>query len=776
MWRGELFHLVTEKPKTGESRRTLLKPHFMKAGKPVPVTVRVQTGNAEALKDIHLYVFDKEGQLLESTPLRNGEATLKTAARNIEGQTQMIIGPEIPKQFQDRKLNPVMMLKMGGFQPSVRLDMNNQILISGLPKLVFPHWNWCLITGNISKTFSIDGQNKTLAVCDARVHICEVDRIRFWWPKIPVNIIDELSRKLREIILRPKPVFPPKPGPDPDPIRKLINNRNFKTDIQPLSSFGIIGPERQLQSFRMSAGNEMTEMKMSAGAEANLPQLSHSIQNGLLSSSQITVRDTILNNFHLLHPYICLWPQFWPYFYYCDEIATVYTDCNGKFNFEYFNFNNDKDIYVWVEVCINGQWVTVYRPSLPCHTKWNYACGSDINITITDPRVMPCTCGQQLQGEIVWFRSIGESATALHIEQGDANTVSIQGSSISNVGCTDIINGVRISPFGESLYFKLLFGDGFPKPGVTHYRWRKTRIKDAALNNIFFPQTTVVNGMVQKTYFVITTDAQNHMHFETKAVTLGAEGSGENIGYRIPHWDIYQDPGVPAADKLKTIQWTSPDFWSAGIDSTGLSDGTWRFDLELLNESGGSFSVVQVPKQVFQVSDYNNSGNSVDAPDTYLRINSGSPANAFNLKVKVRVDNATCVADIQDANITVNGNVEYSGRCGFLHYTDVNQPVHISFIATHPRNFARFSFGVIKGNNTENPGASQEGYVLSSVGLYALSGGIFAHDFPASQLLGTCPQAAFAENLYLTALATNGSRRLQEYDASDTNAFALSNT
>ena len=185
---------------------------------------------------------------------------------------------------------------------------------------------------------------------------------------------------------------------------------------------------------------------------------------------------------------------------------------------------------------------------------------------------------------------------------------------------------------------------------------------------------------------------------------------------------------------------------------------------------------MEVPKQVFQVSDYNNSGNSVDAPDHYLKIDMGDPSKAFNLKVKVRIDNARCHADIQDANITVNGVTEYSGRCGFLHYTDVNQRVHVSFIATQPRNFATFSFSVVKGNGTESPGINQSGYVISSVGLYTLSGGIFADDVLVSQLLGTCPQAAFAENLYVSSLATDGTRRLYEYDASDTNAFALSNT
>ena len=721
-----------------------------------PVSVKIQSSNTEALKDAHLYVFNNEGQLLETATLKSGAAALKIKAEDIEGNTQMIIGPALPREFKGRKLNPLLVKKMGGYQPSIRLNADNEIIIAGLPRFPFPNFEWCLITGSISKSFNIDGQNKTLPVCDVRVHICEVDRIRWWWWRIPPYIIDELGKKLKEIILNPKVVIPPHgPGPDPGPLERILK--------KPMDA------EMEMPAMRQAGVKALSERSTST--------LPVHVQNGLLSSSGAVVSDTIYNHFHLLHPYLCLWPWFWPYFYFCDEIATVYADCNGRFNYEYLNFTNDKDIYVWVEACINGQWVTVYRPPVPCNTRWNYICGSDINISITDPRVLPCTCGQHLAGELVWFRSIGESATALHIEQGDAHTVNVQGVPFPNVGCTDVTDSNRISPFGSTLYFKLLFGDGLPKTGITHYRWRKTEIKDAALNNILFPGTSVVNGLVQKSYFVITTDGSGHMHFETKAVTLGAEGSGENIGYRIPHWDIYQDPGVPAADKLLTIQWTSPDFWSAFLDSNSLSDGLWRFDLELLKLNGaGVFQVVEVPKQVFQVSDYNNSGDSVDAPDPYLKIDIGNPSQAFNLKVKARIDNAHCHADIQDANITVSGVTEYSGRCGFLHYTDLNQRVHVSFVAAQARNFATFSFSVVKGNGTENPGISQSGYVISSVGLYTLSGGIFSEDVLVSQLLGTCPQAAFAENLYVYSLATDGTRRLYEYDASDTNAFALSNT
>lgn len=714
-----------------------------------PVIVKVKSDGVEIPKDLHVYLFDDQERLLESAELKKGEAKLKASAENIRGKSQIIIGPAIPKEFKGRKINPILIRKMGGYQPSIRIDAKNEIIISGLPKFKIPTWAWCLITGNLSKSFSIDGESKILPVCDARVHICEIDRIKWWWPKIPRPIITDLGLKLKEIILKPKIKFPPIPDPkiivDPRiPIKKSINPiTNSALDVPTIDD---------------------------ALALAELPD---NVKKGLLSNSEIIVQQTIFDNFKLLHPYLCLWPWFWPYFYRCTKIATVYSDCNGSFDYNYLNFTNDKDIYIWVEANIDGEWTTVYRPNIPCNTHWDYTCGKDINIRITDPRVRPCSCDEEIAGEIVWFRSIGEKATALRIQQNLGSTATVQGTTLKNVGCTNNHDLNQINPFGSTLKFELLFGDGLPTAGITHYRWKKTQVKNANLDDVPSPETTVVSGPVQKHYFVITKDDDDHYHFQTKTITLGEEGTAQNIGYRIPAWNVEDDTGFPPAHAGLTVKWTEPYFWSASVDSTDLADGLWRFDLELLRLVGGVFEVVEVPKEVFQISDHPNSGNSIDAPNRYLSPVPGNTARRLNLLV--RIDNNKCVAEIQDVAL----GAELSGPCGFLHYTSGSEAVKISFNASQINNFASFSFSTIKGNNTESisPSINESGYVISSIGRYTLAGGIFSDDdIPVSQLIGSCPQAAFSERLYVASLATDGTYRLRQYDASDNNAFALSST
>jgi hypothetical protein len=750
------------------------------------ITVRLLQDPGKAA-NLNAYVVDASGKIVEGVSFDGKEAKLTSSTDVLSGKSKVYIAAALPENIQPSKMTERTLIK-GGAYNLVKNFNGNFIDVSRIPSGIlrpFPYYN-CLIRGNVNKNFNIDGQFQNLPLCDLRVHICEVET-ELIWPYIPIYyrripdwVIQEIAGKIREFTAIEKPIIRKPIGPDPAPdASHLAQQTKFNLPMRDL---------KMKESFALS--NQVKQI-------APLP---NHVSEAFMATDVRSIRQAMINYHEIIYPYLCLWPIYWPWIYTCDEETVVATDCNGNFEMWENTFSEDGplNIYIWVEAFIGGSWQTVYRPPIPCNTWWNYACNTNINITLTDPRVLPCNCGQNLHGEIVWFKSIGEYATALHVEQSDSNTVNVQGVNFPNVGCTDVTDAHRISPFGSSLSFKLLFGDGLPAAGITHYRWRKTRIKNEVLTDILSPSTFVVDGSIQKSYYVITTDGSGHMHFETKSVTLGAEGSGQNIGYRIPHWDIYQDPGVPAADKLLTIQWTSPDFWSASLDSHSLSDGLWRFDLELLQLNGANvFQIVQVPKQVFQVSDYSNSGNSIDAPDNYLMIgnqylNTIPPnSNADNLAVKARIDNAPCDilpdGNIYNAELVETG--EQSGQCGFIHYNNTGQHVRLRFKASHPRNFATFSFDVVKGDGSLDTGIHPAGYVISGIGGFTLSGGDFSKDFTVSDLLGTCPgQAAFSENLHVAALATDGTNRLyafdyhdiitntdRNYDVHDTNAFAISN-
>lgn len=145
-----------------------------------------------------------------------------------------------------------------------------------------------------------------------------------------------------------------------------------------------------------------------------------------------------------------------------------------------------------------------------------------------------------------------------------------------------------------------------------------------------------------------------------------------------------------------------------------------------------------------------------------------------------RVDNSICNAAIDNITVINNDGTTTSSdtECGFAEYKHKNSSlVEFSFEASHPNNFATFSFGVIRGNGNACPDADTSGMVIgNSSNGYILSGGKFTKQVAVASLLGTCRQAAFSENLHVYALATDGSNRLNGYDDGAVAAFALEHT
>ena len=72
-------------------------------------------------------------------------------------------------------------------------------------------------------------------------------------------------------------------------------------------------------------------------------------------------------------------------------------------------FGDHPDLYFSVEYSIGGSWTFVYRPSIACHTWWNFVCGSSVTITVTDPRVPGCIDGVVPPGKVVVVKTIGRN-------------------------------------------------------------------------------------------------------------------------------------------------------------------------------------------------------------------------------------------------------------------------------------------------------------------------------------------------------------------------------
>lgn len=132
----------------------------------------------------------------------------------------------------------------------------------------------------------------------------------------------------------------------------------------------------------------------------------------------------------------------------------------------------------------------------------------------------------------------------------------------------------------------------------------------------------------------------------------------------------------------------------------------------------------------------------------------------------ILVDNNACTATI--ATPTLHG-LQADPDCGLLHYGAKDaSPVTMPFTASHPHNFATFSFEVVKGVHQ---------VTLPPLPLSNLPVAVAPLSSPVSEtvsdLLGACDIAAFAEDVYVAAMANNGWSRQSQYDAQALIAFVL---
>jgi hypothetical protein len=138
--------------------------------------------------------------------------------------------------------------------------------------------------------------------------------------------------------------------------------------------------------------------------------------------------------------------------------------------------------------------------------------------------------------------------------------------------------------------------------------------------------------------------------------------------------------------------------------------------------------------------------------------------------VLFRVDNNPCRGLLGAP--TVGANV--ADGCGILRYTSPTGVVSMPFTASHPNNYATYNFSLVRGLNLPpSPviSGATSGQVSAATNPGAITGTV-------AGLLGPCAKggmAAFAESLYVAAVANSGWSRQSQYDAEATIAFTLAN-
>jgi hypothetical protein len=719
--------------------------------------------------NIAAHVFDNAGNHIQSVEIdEGGNFNLGLSSEEVRN-SKLFIAPA-----GDKKNIPSLseLEKINAYQPYLDKRKFGKELteLLPIPELNYKFWWWCKcrVTGKVSKKVFIGGAWQVMPVCKARVHICEVDR----WPFIIKRLPDDIIYRIKDEFIATK--WPVPPIPDPGPRKK----------------FDIAFPKQRINTLASRAA--VAKLKTAQPAANDLSFYQNNLKIQLASGNSINhLRQDLSENFHLIFPYICYWKWIWPYFYTCDELAVVETDSQGRFdqNITYFCFGDKPDIYVWVDYFINGQWVTVYNPGRACNTFWDYVCGTEININISDSRVPHCG-RTELRGEIAQIRSIGNSSYTSHILQRNI-LQTVQGVSFGAHGLTDFylagLPGIKyVNPFGGGLNVVADFGSTLHASGVTHYRCSHKKHTDADVPASW----KILDNSIFRFYEDEIDDGVNPPFTHRRGFELKDSSFAEL--YIIPNYDAALQAGIPApAGTLINRDWLTKDFVIASFNSTELINDLYDFKFEFYRITAGVPERVSVPKSTFQIPNpddtmmslplSNSAYVSANYPDfhaeDYIIPDPGVAANAVAFKMTFRVDNSFCNAAIDNITVinTDGTTTDSDTECGFASYNDKNtSKVEFSFEASHPNNFAVFNFGVIRGNNNACPTADTGGMVIgNSSNGYTLAGGKFTKEVPVADLLGACTQAAFAENLYVAALATDGSNRLNDYDDSYTAAFAL---
>ena len=817
---------------------------------------RKNTGNKKALlriktsfeerpdfkERVTAFAFDCRGNLLDSAPVKDGHAEL-TVDNSQAKRARIFFTPTLPESRPDPP-TPDLMKRLHAYEPVWRFNPEAQVHeILPVPGHLLDYWLWCLcrVRGRVVRPVPANGSTEDRPVCNARVHICEVDKVHRFILRLPdydiFRLRDDLLRELEHRLPRlekiPGPI--PDPGPlgdsvaffqaDPrvvDPSPENIARMNRIDTSDPALGFEYVSQaleedislSREAQkvavktsSTTISALKCRSDIRMLGPQPEppDLPSLSErSAQDissfmlpaksraALLSSSALSVRDALIENVDLILPLLCYWPWWWRFV--CDELHTIETDKYGRFDtfIRYLCAGDKPDLYFWVEYWIEGSWQTVYKPPIPCYTYWNYACGDEITIRVTDPRVPACDGPPNLTGLQVAIMSIGNHVGFSEILPSSAG---------ANEGLTTDTTGVHPSgvaiegrPFGGKLEPHVWFSrSALITAGITHYRWSYKRLTgaDGVTPNVGTWQHMDRN--VVRHYSVIDP--------VTEDLSFPADTLGPDSAY--PGKDLFRiqpmDPPSPGLDW--EVRDAREDLASAHFETHKLEGGDaqaaagkYEIKLELFNptvsvnipvnltDAGVQLKVSDQPAPIGTDTD-----TTISAPTENLVVDGSGKVTGF--KMVLRVDNNPCQAEIY----TISGSgLSIDPYCGFVEYTP-GADVLVTFKAWHPNKFGTLRFRIHRGTSINVPEASVSGSIApGSLLSYAGAGdppftrdiaGLYSKaPIPVTTMLtsntppgGTlCNRAAFAETLYVWSLATDGWQRLSGLDASGTPvAFAL---
>ena len=709
--------------------------------------------------DSAVYAFDAKGNFLASAPLdAKGQAQLALATESTGQAVRLFIGPRLEK---DVKPTPALLQRYGALEDRRLLNPTSAAKVQlTIPSPIWKRWPFCfcVVRGRVVKRQpQPDGSTRDLPVCNTRVTICEVDML----PNIILRLPDPVAFRLRDELVREitrplpvlRPIPPIPPLPDPPPILRLSPG-----------TAGIAGGGLKAST--------TPQPDVLAGAAANLPTFDvKTLMSVRALASTVSVAELRprLADLHLIiRPFLCLWDWLHPFFATrVDCLRTVPVNENGQFQtiLTYLCAGDKPDLYFKVEQLQGGVWKTIYAPSVACHTHWNFNCGSEVTIVITDPSAIACVPQDPVvTGETTWVMPYAVGGSPITGSPTPAPAAASNGW-VRTDGFTNY-GGITDAPFGSLLGFRMGYSNNITGSAtIKFFRWSYRKVGTAEWSQMNLP--------VSRHYVKTVPGAPNPIiSFPTYQLGPRTIGTQQNLYEFKPAAPPAPAPPDPP---LTTTAWPIDnwfdDIYAAFLDTLSLpgmrqeSAGQYQIKLEVFGPDGallsptGPFRFI-VPSSI----DSNNTVNT--RPATPGEIDGSG--FVFNLQI----DNNVCEAAIYPTSI---GTSAVADGCGFLRYTPGVGQFTLAFTARHPNNRAYFDFSVVRGMTGVAAASVSNAEVGANAGPYTRDANSrFSHPFNQPELLEGCVNAAFAESLGVYAKVTNGWGRIGTgYDRSALAAFAL---
>ncbi|WP_346292187.1 hypothetical protein [Sphaerothrix gracilis] len=723
----------------------------------------------QAMPQPAVYIYSASDRLIARDVLGDNLTTsLSLPAPSEASFLRVLVGPDLnQKQVAIAELK-----RRGAEEKLLRYDPRSPRLSA---EFIIPATYWqcwlkglCFVRGKLLQKTQVGDSSVDRPVCNATVEVYEVDPIYRVIPRLPDVIIE----RLRDIILDP-PIPPIDPIPDP-PIGP--EPLPFDPALAAAES-----PVLQLErSLSATSARRPVERAQLSSITSNLSLLAK-------TTNTLQFRQVLIDNLQLVRPILC---RYFPRYFSLKLVATAKTDDCGAFRtlFSRGCKNTDQpDLYFKAKQrrfpFLNP--ITIYAPTpVPCHTYWNYACGTEVTLYTQHPFAITCDPCPPVIAPNNWVLIDKIGRKSLSEIYGASQTLQAT-TTAQNKGLTQ-----EGAPWGGTLQPIILFDPDLRQThDVKYYRVSWRRLTNANLvpivpANEFQP----LNEAIAYRFFYER--PVDDKLIEAKFVLGPQDIGGTDNLYEIP-------PALPRKDgqigtwsqdlRVNAKFPTSADTYAPGMSRKQRGtpgpfysgedfSGKYQLKVELFKSDGSrvdgaEFEELGINYRVPQPQNPLVEEIETDAAADLGLVNGAD--GSFTLTL--HVDNNPCYADLLPPTINQEGSDVGADDCGVLPYASNSQAVKMTYNALHPHGFATYNYNLFQGAQRSDrrlTPPSSSGDVSPTTLMQTSTVGELRTliSNPSRQ----CPTVGLAQTLGVIAQATDGLSRLSSYDHYDVQAFVLS--